>query len=258
MIVLNEIKQAEEVLRTGQVEKKSTITIMLLAKYFIHVRNYDEAETYIEIDKFLNNNYSFYNKIKWVNKIKAMISKAAKYKLRNLESISISKSEVEKIEEVCSLPGQRVLFSMLCLAKVFNATSEVNNGWVNTPINEIFQTAKVHPKNADDKYFMIHDFIQDGYLESSAKIDNINFRITFIGGEDEEIKITDLENLGYEWNNYIKYGNYGRCTVCNKLYKINSRCGKYCNKCAKEVKKEQDKCRKMQYGENKTFDFLPN
>ena len=151
MIVLNEIKQAETILKTGRVNKKSTVTIMLLAKYFLHYRKFDEVEAYIELDKFLNKNYPYYNKITWANKVKTMISRAAKYNLRQIEYIPISVEEIKKIEEVTSLPKQRVLFTMLCLAKTYNTTSEINNNWVNTSIDDILQSARVHPRNSDEK-----------------------------------------------------------------------------------------------------------
>lgn len=259
MIVLNEIKYAEEILKTGKIDKKPSATISLLAKYYRQYKNKSENETIEIINEFMDKYYPFFNKVKWQNSIVGIVSKATQYKLREIENISISKNELNKIKELKNERLERLLFTMLCFAKTYNMTSEINNGWVNTDINEIYNTARVSVKQADEKHFIIHKLIQDGYLECSKKNTNLNLRITFIDNSSDCIlNINNLEELGYEYMQYINKGRFCRCENCGKLIKLKNteRSKKYCKECATQVNREKTKNRMFDLRHSNFEDIL--
>lgn len=221
MIVLNEIKYAEDVIANGKIDKKPSSTISLLAKYYKQHQKKSNKETFDEINIFMQNNYPFYNKIKWENSILGIIDKSDKYKLREIDSIEITEKELETIKSLNNERKERLLFTMLCIAKTFNKTSEINNGWLNTDINEIYKCARVSVKQANEKYLIVHEFIKLGLLECSNKNTNLNLRVAFIDNESPVVlDIITLEELGYEYMNYRNKARFCRCTVCDKLIKV--------------------------------------
>lgn len=52
---------------------------------------------------------------------------------------------------------QKLLFTMLCYAKLYNLISENNNGWINADIKEIFRVARVSVKHRNDKFLYLND-----------------------------------------------------------------------------------------------------
>lgn len=52
---------------------------------------------------------------------------------------------------------QKLLFTMLRYAKLYNLISENNNGWINADIKEIFRVARVSVKHRNDKFLYLND-----------------------------------------------------------------------------------------------------
>lgn len=233
MIVLNEIKYAEDIIRTGKIDKKPSITIGLLSKYYTQQVGLSFEETIEEINKFMDNNYAFYNKVKWADSIIKIVKKSSKYNLRNIECINITQKEIETIRKLNNDRIERLLFTMLCLAKTYNATSEINNGWINTDVNDVYRCARVTTRSSRDKNHIIYELIQGGYLECSKKNTNLNLRVTFVDNESPVVMaITNLEELGYEYINYTSSKKYRfcRCRTCNRLIKVKKNENRfYCN-----------------------------
>lgn len=230
MIVLNEVKYAEYILRTGTIDKKPSSTISILAKYYRQELAKNEQETIELIDDFMSKNYPFYNKVLWQNTITNIVKKINKYNIRKIESIEITESEINKIKELKNEKLERLLFTMLCIAKTYNKTSDINNGWINTDVNDIYKIARVSVKQAIEKHKIIHELIVGGYLETSKKNTNMNLRVTFIDNSSPVVmNIRNLKELGYEYMNYENSSKFYRCKECGILFKrLKGSSAEYC------------------------------
>lgn len=244
-IVLNEVKQAEHIIEKGEVGNKPTSTLFLLGKYYRVKENLDKEHTFNKLNEFMKNNYKNYNSALWEDIIEDISKKANKYSLREIDSIGITQQELDEISEINNLKYQKLLFTMLCYAKLYNLISENNNGWINADIKEIFRVARVSVKHRNDKFLYLNDLERTGLISFSSKNDNLNIRVNFVDRNRKEVfSINDFRELGYEYLNYIGDGKFIRCECCKRLVRKKSNkdfSTKYCAECAKYVKNEQNK-----------------
>lgn len=241
-VVLNETKQTEYIIENGEAGNKPTSTLFLLGKYYRKKKELTKEQTFEKLNDFMKENYKNYNPALWEDIIEDISKKANKYNLREIPYIEITQNELNKISELCSEKYEKLLFTMLCYAKLYNSISENNNGWVNTDIKEIYRVARVTVKHREDKFLYLNDIEKTGLISFSNKNDNLNLKINFIDTSSNVVLlIDDFRELGYEYLNYLGKGNFIRCTVCNKLIrKTNNKC-LYCKECAKKIKLKQNK-----------------
>ena len=241
-VVLNEVKQAEHIIENGEVGNKPTSTLFLLGKYYRVKENLDKEQTFNKLNEFMERNYKNYNSALWEDIVEDISKKANKYSLREIDSLCITQDELDKISEIDNLKYQKLLFTMLCYAKLYNCISENNNGWINADIKEIFRVARVSVKYRNDKFLYLNDLEKTGLISFSNKNDNLNIRVNFVDMDGKKVfNISDFRELGYEYLNYIGNCKFIRCVECGRLIKkTNNRC-LYCTKCAKEKKNIQNK-----------------
>ena len=242
-VILNETKQAEYILETGEVGSKPTSTLFLLGKYYRQKQHLNKNQTFSRLNEFMLKHYHNYNPVLWESLIEDISRKAGQYSLREIQSIGIARSEMEQITEVRSLKYQQLLFTMLCYAKFYNTLSTDNHGWVNTTIREIYKTARVTVKNRKDRFLYLNDLAQTGLISFSAKNDNLNIRINFADMNGETVlSIEDFREPGYEYLNYIGSEHFIRCADCKRLVKRTGNNTRYCKECRR--KKELEKYKK--------------
>ena len=235
-VVLNEKKQAEYIIEKGEVGNKPTSTLFLLAKYYRQKENLNKEQTFNKLNEFMEKNYKNYNSATWEDIIEDISKKANKYQLREIDYIEITKSEIDTIRNVCNIKYEKLLFTMLCYAKLYNKISDKNNGWVNTDIKELFRVARVSVRYRNDKFLYLNDLETAGLISFSNKNDNLNLRVAFVDNDSETVlKIDDFRELGYEYLNYIGDGKFIRCECCKRLIRKKSNNQKYCTDCYKRI-----------------------
>ena len=239
-VILNETKQAKYILEKGEVGNKPSSTLFLLAKYFRQKMNLNKEQTFQKLNEFMGNNYKNYNSATWEDFIEDISVKATKYPLSDTDYVGITQSELDVIRNVGNIKYEKLLFTMLCYAKLYNIRSDLNNGWVNTKIQEIYRVARVAVKYRKDKFLYLNDLEQLGVIAFSNKNDNLNLRVTFVDMDGESmLKISDFRELGYEYLNYIGDGKFVRCDECDRLIrKSENNKTKYCKIC-KDMKQKE-------------------
>ena len=234
MIVLNEKKYAIECLENGFVGRKPFFTLSIIAKYYYYCLNYKKSKIEMLLNNFMFKNYSIgyqSDRLSWQDTIEKIVKKVNNYTLLELDGVKITKSELETISGIGNPNKERVMFTILCLAKFGIARNPQSNGWVNTDSKEIFKMARVSCK-AKERELYIGDLCDRGLLELPKRNDNVSLRVTFIDDGEEELFISDFRELGYE---YLKYNgeNFIRCAECGILTRGNkNRTKRYCKDCA--------------------------
>ena len=184
--------------------------------------------------EFLSRSYPRYetNKEEWRTTVEKIASKAKTNKLFEISGIKITKSEMQRITDIHNKTLERLMFVMLCVAKVNNLKNEKNNGWVNLGAKELFQMAGISC-GANDRDVKIGQLWQMGLVEFSKRNDNLNCRVTIIdNNSDEELFVFDFRKLGYEYRAY-RGENFIRCEECRILTKANkSGTKRFCRDCA--------------------------
>ena len=78
-VVLNEVKQAEHIIESGEVGNKPTSTLFLLGKYYRVKENLDKEQTFNKLNEFMERNYKNYNSALWEDIVEDISKKANKY-----------------------------------------------------------------------------------------------------------------------------------------------------------------------------------
>ncbi|MCD8291184.1 MAG: hypothetical protein LUC91_06755 [Prevotella sp.] len=229
---MNERDYAEQCIKDGNMGDKPYNTLMILAKYYysIGLKNKKISEN---LKEFLEENYPKYKHFRktWDDTVESIVRKAKRYPLYENDGVWITQSELDKIEELKTKTMRRVMFTILCLAKLGNLRNDKNNGWVNNDRKEIYTLARVNCSVAE-RNFKIGDLKDLGYLQLAKKNGNLSVRVTFIDNDGKKVLfISDFRELGYE---YLKYcgENFIRCQDCGILVRGNKAgTRKRCNNC---------------------------
>lgn len=180
----------------------------------------------------------------WSDMIDAAVKRAKKVKLIKIDKITISKSELERIDSLDGVQLQRLAFTLLCLSKYRDSILEDNNHWICYEDKDIMSLANMRPplKRQYELYRILKNL---GYLKFPKKIDSISMQVLFGDDEDADsevgIEITKFQNLGYQ---YLKYKGqpYFECESCGLTVKKNNKNGrpqKYCDQCAALIHAKQ-------------------
>lgn len=150
--------------------------------------------------------------------------------LIELDSIPISKAEIDAVNALPSGQHQKLGFTMLVLAKYFDLLRETNNHWVNLTPKDVFELACLN-LTVFEQAMMYSDLIEAGFLQYSRKVGNNNARVLIIDGDDVEIEVTDFRKVGLVIAAY-NGEPYSRCEKCGILFRQNRfKNLKYCNDC---------------------------
>ena len=237
-IILDEKKYAENLLENGLEGGKVHNSLNILARYYYYIHGYRRKKISEMLEQFMLLNYDKYryNTSWWDDVIDSTARKAGRKGLLSIEGIYITHKELEKISSIKNNVLERLAFTLLCLAKLGNAKSCKNNGWVNLGDKDIYKLARITCSVAERDY-KLHDLLELGLIELPKRPPNMSVRVSFINDNSKnKLFISDFRELGYE---YLKYKgqNFVRCANCGILVRGNKyNTKKYCSACSKYIK----------------------
>ena len=241
-IVLNEREWAEEMITSRSLGKKPFETMCRIARYYLD-SGIPKRDVRRMMDNFLLQCDPTASIPKWSDSLDNALAVAMKHKPIQIDSIEITRPEMDKIDQLGGRQIQRLAFTLLCLAKYWNIVTSRTDGWVNSKDNDIMRMANINTsiKRQSQMYFNLREY---GMIQFSKMVDNTNVRVCFIEPGDIVLRVTDFRNLGYQYMMYHG-GPYFVCANCGVTTKIDktSRRGpkqKYCRECALRVMMQQN------------------
>lgn len=238
-IILNEKDWAKRAIDTRSLGSKPYDTIVRVAKYY-RAGGYRNGELRRRVEDFMIRSDPGLSLVKWDKAITSALGVAEKYPMVCISGISVTETEMRKVEALPSILQQRLMFTLLCLAKYGNAVNPKNNGWVNLPQRDIFSLANIQLTTRRQS-LMINDLWQTGMIGYSCLVDNINLQVMIIDDGETALFVDDFRNLG---NQYMRYmgGEYIECEGCGLVIRQPNRSAhqKYCRECAASVKASMD------------------
>lgn len=239
-IILNENEWAEEMIANHTLGDKPTHTLRLVAGYY-----YDNKYSKKEIRRLLENYLISCNPsvslVKWSDALDRIMRGVGKRKNINIPGVDVTAPEIETINGIKGKQARRLAFTILCIAKYWDAVSNTNNHWLNTPDNEVANMANIHT-SIKRQCLLYGSLIEAGLIKPSKRVDNLNVQVLFMKPGEVVMHITDFRNLGYQ---YLKYMGepYFECQNCGLVIKEKtSGVGpktKYCPDCAAKVQAQQ-------------------
>lgn len=246
-IILNERKQAEEVIFSNQIYRNVNTTIDLLVKYWNNM-GYDKNTILSNLDKFLSSAHKNYNKVKWAHKLNGTVDYHMRnnFDLNNIEQVNITENELNHIRGMDNIVIERLAFSLLVYAKILNQINPKNNNYVKNRMDEVFKCAKIIG-NTDRKYGYLHQIREYGGIDRPLRVNGTSIQVDFIDEDSEVIlEITDFREFVLE---YLRWRgeNIGNCEVCGIRIKIVNNRVKYCDECWKGKQRELWKLASQRY-----------
>ena len=232
---MNEYTYAENLLNKQDLKAcdlgdKPSSTLNLLARYYREIgKNDDEIKELLS--DFLNRCLKDkYKESKWIDSIFYQVVKSKKYNLKKVDNVIVTKSEMEIIQSVKGKSRQKVLFTLLILAKYYNAVSDKNKNWTNLEYKKIFKLANVQ-LSIQNQALLINDLYNCGFVNVSKNVGKPNIQVNFVDNEsDTVLTITRLKDLGKEYLMFCGE-DYIRCQKCGTLVKNYRNTNKYCKTC---------------------------
>ena len=209
---------------------KPSSTLNLLARYYREIgKNDDEIKECLS--DFLNRCLKDkYKESKWSDCILYQVIKSKKYNLKKVDNVIVTKSEMEIIQSVKGKSRQKVLFTLLILAKYYNAVSDKNKNWTNLEYKKIFKLANVQ-LSIQNQALLINDLYNCGFVNVSKNVGKPNIQVNFVDNEsDTVLTITRLKDLGKEYLMFCGE-DYIRCQKCGTLVKNYKNTNRYCKTC---------------------------
>lgn len=244
MIVLNENDWAYDMIQSRSLGRKPYETLCRVARYFLEVKKYSKKAIRLELERFILRCDPTASIPKWTGTLDYVMKAAYKYKSIRIDSIGITKREMERIDAISGRQARRLAFTLLCLSKYWDIVADTTTHWVNTKDTEIMRMANINT-SIKRQSLMYHALNEEGMIEFSKKIDNTNVRVLFGDYQDDSevvLEVTDFRNLGYQ---YLMYHGepYFVCKNCGVTTKErNPHMGRkqiYCVDCANSIKTQQ-------------------
>lgn len=233
-IILDEKSWCENLLRGFSMGGNPVGALSRLAKYYYSI-GHRKADIGRLLEEFILRCNPSANIMQWQTYVDSCVAQADKRPLIYIDAIHITKAEMDCIESLPGITLQKLMFTLLCLAKYRNAVSPKNNYWVNYESRSIFRLANVELTRAR-QYALLNDLIAKEYIGVSKIVDNTNMQV-LIGDDADDVvlHVTDFRNLGYRYMHYQR-GGYIECQNCGLLTKLRSGAQKYCTDCSKTIR----------------------
>lgn len=235
MMILNEEKYAKDVL-TGQRNDVKSIRqkIDLIARYNHHVLHKNSDDSYSSIIKWLEKHHDIFREQGYSNIISDCIKKAAKRPFYHIDSVKITKKEMSIITAQDNLRYEKILFVLLCMAKVQKASYGFDNGLISYNITDLFKTARVSVP-VDERENILHQFLKLDLIGLPMKNDTKCLFVKFVDEYEDDIVLElneqDCGELAYAYLKYTGKSKVFRCAKCGKLIKQSKKFGDLCKGC---------------------------
>ena len=235
MMILNEEKFAKDVLMGQRDDVKSIKQkIDLIARYNCHVLNKNSDDSYSSIIKWLEKHHEIFSEQGYSNIISDCIKKAAKKPFYHVESVKFTKKEMDLIAAQGNLRHEKILFVLLCMAKVQKVSHGFDSGLVSYNITDLFKTARVSVP-VDERENILHEFLKLELIGLPFKNDTKCLFVKFMDESEDDIVLElnerDCGELAYAYIKYAGAGKISRCSKCGKLIKKSTKFGDICKGC---------------------------
>lgn len=212
-------------------------TIRDLARYNYHIAGMKKEDNYDAILAYMTRNCRDFYEEKYFKTIYRNIASAKRYKFRSVESVNITKAEMDKIISLNDIRKEKIAFVLLAVAKYYNNVSPDNNNRMYLSMSDLFKLARVSIPSKERAAYL--RFAYDEGLLAEHMYVGTNLKIVDFVDNDSESCMTleedDYKELAYVYLNY-KNGGYKRCKGCGRLFKMHKkRPGRlYCKECGQK------------------------
>ena len=229
----DEEKDAEKIYNNGFPDNKIDYSqIYLVAKFIRQTFNYGEIRLERELIDFCKKQDKNFNPIIEADTIKKWVRSALNYDLRKIDSISVSKNEIDVIKQIKSTRDKKVIFVTLVFSKALKKGS-VKRDKTNLKTSDnyyihynnfidIIRLAKLNNTSEVDLADILHEHSK---LFTFYKPERELIRLEFVDKNPKKpIIIYDLNNLMHNYGILFEVIKpeypkpLGKCSICGKEF----------------------------------------
>ena len=211
MMIMNEVAEAERILRENDIGDKPYNTASLLVRYFYYHDKLKGQALRDRIDEFMSENYQGYSSIKWNQTIRKLIDKAENYPLVCIDSIPVT-----KIKDLLE----------------FGSKNENNNSWVSVQHKDLFAMADIRT-TVECQALLLNDLKEAGLITFSSRVDNTSIHVEYISDDsDIVLNVTTLNCIGKIYSQYTMPKKFSNCKDCGTPFRRKGSHHFYCNSCS--------------------------
>lgn len=240
-IILNEYEILNDALEKGIIRDKDTDTISVLARYYFS-KNMNTENVYKLIEDFMENNSPTYDSEISSDYIRGFIEhihNSQRYNLINIQAITISETEWERIISLNNKKAEKLAFVMLVYQKITEIRKPKSNGWINVEVSDILLEAGFKSQKENIKEF--NSLYVNNYIGlKTLGLDSILINFRDIKEQSmPKITITNFEKIITYYDEHRNGNKYKECERCGKRFKLskNDYSSKYCALCKKDIQK---------------------
>lgn len=255
---------AEELLKNSFSSKHVSSELKILAKYYRQEGKTDEEIKQLLCD-FCKKHLKGYNlaiHFKMINSTVKFVAEG-KNKLVQIDSVNVSKSELEYIDKMdLTHEYKKVVFTLLVLTKLNKLYVKIKDGELKSneyyfggdkKYKELVGSSKItFDKTKKSKVKNIHDLIhilnEKGIVEIAGNGNvKLNFMYEIETSEDVEIIVDNYNVIGLHYDFYYGDIKVKKCECCDMLIKIKGKNQKFCDECWSIIRSVQNKEKALRY-----------
>lgn len=277
----NELEYAKEIYEKGfQSQQHLPTELRLVATYMRRILDYKPSQLREEFYKWCESHIDGYNRVLYYKTINSAINKATKKGscLVTIQPVKIYQSEIDYImnsaiinDDGCEYQYiydcKKLMFTFLVRSKLNrqlfeqrNIDEEKNYKGISfsggqKKYTELKKMAKLPQKLKINEDIIHYLYISELVTPLNSGILRLNYledlyNTVRINDLESAIEIKNFDRIGWYFDFYNDDEKIKKCEECNTVYKIKSQkdfSSKYCEECAINIKKEQDKIADKKY-----------
>lgn len=233
-MILDEKKYIEQIIHRGKTNKDNlTDVLKILGMYYAQECGYTDEQIKTEFNNFYLKTYGHEPNIDMLKMFDRYIKRSNQRKLFKADFIPIYKDEMKIIQGLDNKINQRLLFTMMCLARYNNYLKGTNYNYTNNDRYKIAKLAAI-PGSKDEKMDRFGELIDFGLVSYAKR--TLNTKVNCMTDNfDQEIaiKITRIEDIANQYRLYCGE-DYVYCEDCGLLFRNSStKPAKKCPACRK-------------------------
>lgn len=240
-VIIKESEILDQALK-GNIDKKPMTTLRTLTKYYFLEEN-DKNKIEQKLDSYMKNNYVGYKPSKWkdlLNQLVKSVSQYNNFEIKDVDHINITDSEWNEMVKLENKQLEKLAFVLLIYSKVNNIRIFENNNKVNQNLSDILTECGL--QRTDENKKLLNQLLVKGYISQGKSCNATAIKVEFVNDEDNvKFRIDNFNNVISYYDEYRNCNKYTECECCYKRILKTKHNIKYCKKCAKKIKNEQNK-----------------
>lgn len=240
-VILKETEILKDALN-GVIDKKPMSTLRVLTKYYLG-NGITKEEIEVKLDAYMKEYYKGYKPSKWkdlINQLVKSVSNYNSYAMCDVDSVYVTENEWFSIISLNNKQLEKLAFILLVYCKINKIKNPDCNNKINQKLSDLLTEAGL--QRTDESKLLLNKLYSLGFISMGLSCNSTSIKLNYIEDKGKpKIAIDNFINVISYYDEYKNNKKYVACECCKKRIIPKSNASKYCQKCSKKIKNEQNK-----------------